>query len=117
METMKLTTNWDLDLDGHGNLATLSDKEAIAQNVATTCLVWRGEYYWDTSFGVPYRNILGQTPPLSSVSAYLNECALTVDGVTRVQVNLMRDNKDTNLRRLTGTITATTENGEINVNL
>ena len=86
MDTMKLTTDWDLDLDGSNNLATVDGREAIAQNVATTCLVWRGEYYWDTTFGVPYKNILGEQPPLSSLSAYLDECALTVDSVETVSI-------------------------------
>jgi hypothetical protein len=112
METMKLTTNWDLDLDGYGNLATVSENAAIAQNVATTCLVWRGEYYWDTDFGVPYKNILGEQPPLSSVSAYLSECAKTVDSVETVSVELKKDTE--NIRLLKGNILV---NGEINVSI
>ena len=110
METMKLTTNWDLDLDGYGNLATVSDDAAIAQNVATACLVWRGEFFWDITFGVPYKNILGEQPPLSSVSAYLSECAKTVDGVNEITVDLKRDAE--NIRLLKGNIII---NGEINV--
>jgi len=111
MDTMKLTTNWDLDLDGSNNFATVDGRQAIAQNIATTCLVWRGEYYWNTTFGVPYKNILGEQPPLSSLSAYLNECALTVDSVETVSVDLKKDNE--NIRNVKGTITA---NGDINVN-
>ena len=112
METMALTTKWDLDLDGYGNLATVSDEAAIAQNVATACLVWRGEYYWDTDFGVPYKNILGEQPPLSSVSAYLSECAQTVDSVETVTVELKKDTE--NIRLLKGNITV---NGDINVSI
>ena len=112
MDTMKLTTNWDLDLDGSNNLATVDGRQAIAQNIATTCLVWRGEYYWNTAFGVPYKNILGEQPPLSSLSAYLSECALTVDSVETVSVDLRKD-KD-NVRNIKGTITA---NGDINVSI
>ena len=111
MDTMKLTTDWDLDLDGSNNLATVDGTQAIAQNIATTCRVWRGEYFWDTNFGVPYKNILGEQPPLSSLSAYLSECALTVDSVETVSVDLRKDNE--NIRQVAGTITA---NGEINVN-
>lgn len=111
MDTMKLTKNWDLDLDGGNNFATIDGTSAIAQNIATTCLVWRGEYYWDTSFGVPYKNVLGEQPPLSSLSAYLTESALTVDSVERVTVDLKKDGG--NIRKVSGTITA---NGDINVN-
>ena len=112
MDTLKLTTDWDLDLDGANNLATIDGAEAIAQNVATTCLVWRGEYFWDTNFGVPYKNVLGEQPPLSSISAYLIECAQTVDEVETVTVDLQKDSQ--NIRLLKGTITA---NGDINVNI
>lgn len=111
MDTMKLTDAWDLDLDGSNNLATIDGTKAIAQNIATACLVWRGEYFWDDSFGVPYKNILGEQPPLSSLSAYLRKCALTVDSVEDVTVDLRKSNG--NLRNVTGTITA---NGDINVN-
>ena len=112
MDTMKLTTDWDLDLDGSNNLATVDGTQAIAQNIATACQVWRGEYYWDTNFGVPYRNILGQQPPLSSLSAYLSECALTVDSVENVSIDLRKDKG--NIRNVSGTITA---NGDINVSI
>ena len=36
MDTMKLTDNWDLDLDGSNNLATVDGTKAISQNIATT---------------------------------------------------------------------------------
>ena len=112
MYTMKLTADWDLDLDGSNNLSVVNGTEAIAQNIATACLVWRGEYYWNTNFGVPYRNILGQQPPLSSLSAYLSECALTVDSVERASIDLHKDKG--NIRNVSGTITA---NGDINVSI
>ena len=111
MDTMKLTDNWDLDLDGSNNLATVDGTKAISQNIATTCMVWRGEYYWDINFGVPYKNILGEQPPLSSLSAYLTECAMTVDSVETISIDLQKDNG--NIRNVSGTITA---NGDINVN-
>ena len=111
MDTMKLTDEWDLALDGSNNLATVDGTAAIAQNIATACLVWRGEYLLDTTFGVPYKNVLGEQPPLSSLNAYLAKTALTVDSVETVDIDLKKDNQ--NIRKVTGTITA---NGEINVN-
>ena len=111
MYTMKLAADWDLELDGSNNLSVVNGTEAIAQNIATTCLVWRGEYYWNTNFGVPYKNILGQQPPLSSLSAYLSECALSVEDVENVSIDLRKDSG--NIRNVAGTITA---NGDINVN-
>lgn len=111
MVSMALNEDWDLDLDGQGNLSTVDNEERLAQDVSTACLVWRGEGFWDTNFGVPYQNVLGQQPPLSSVSAYLSKTAQTVEGVEAVSVDLKKAN---NARKVTGTITI---NGETNVNI
>ena len=111
METMKLDyNNWDLDLDAQGNLATINNDGAIAQNVATACLVFKGEDFFDSNFGVPYKNVLGEMPALSLISEYMIETASTVDEVNNVDVQLKYLPKE---RRVGGTILI---NGDINVN-
>lgn len=111
METMKLDYgNWDLDLDASGNLATINGNNAIAQNVATACLVFKGEDYFNSDFGVPYKNVLGYLPSLSLISAYMAKTALTVDSVETVQPQLKYSTSD---RKVGGTILI---NGDINVN-
>ena len=112
MDTMALDSGtWDLDLDPQGNLKTYTGNNAIAQNVATACLVWRGEGYFDTTFGVPYRSILGEIPALSVLTAYLTQVALTAANVDTANPQLKINTTE---RKVGGTILI---NGEINVNL
>lgn len=91
MYSLKLDEEtWDLDLDTAGNLAT-TDTEAdrLAQDVATSCLVWRGESFWDSSFGVPWGAILGKTGySLSLIEGYIKEVAETVPEAETADVTL-----------------------------
>lgn len=110
METMKLDyDNWDLDLDAQGNLATINGDGAIAQNVATACLVFKGEDFFDSNFGVPYKNVLGEMPALGLISEYMQQTALTVDEVQTVEAQLEYKAKE---RKVGGQILI---NGVINV--
>ena len=40
MTSLKLTPDWDLQLDDMGNIATVDGGLQIAQDVATSCRVW-----------------------------------------------------------------------------
>lgn len=87
--TIKLDYDtWDLTLDNSGNLATCTGDLAIAQNVATACLVFKGEDIFDSDFGVPYKNVLGEMPSLSLISAYMAKTALTVENVSKAEPQL-----------------------------
>lgn len=89
MASIKLGTDWDLDVDGFGDIKTTeSDIDERSQNVALACSVWLGESYWNTNFGVPYRNILGYRVPNSLITAYLIRTAMTVSGVENVRIVL-----------------------------
>ena len=103
----------DITADNSGNLALVEDSDTNAaekaQNVATACLVWKGEGYWDTTFGVPYRNVLGKIPQLGLIMEYVSKTALTVNGVENVSVKLTRTGE-----KIGGTILI---NGETNVNI
>lgn len=87
--------NWDLDLDASGNLAAVDEPERLAQDVATTCLLWRGESFWDAEFGVPWKAILGGSGySLSLVEGYIKETAETVEGVETADVTLTQNRGD-----------------------
>lgn len=61
--TMKLTPDWDLTLDGDGNLATATSSEAVAQDVASACMVFAGECWFDSTLGIPWKEaVLGKRP-------------------------------------------------------
>ena len=87
-------STWDLSVDANGNIAFLSEippanspTTAEAQAAACAIKMFLGEYYWDTTQGVPYfTKILGQNPPLALLKQYLVTAALTVANVGSAQV-------------------------------
>jgi hypothetical protein len=101
--SMKLDeSNWDLDLDANGDLATVHAEERIAQDVATACLLWRGESMWDETAGVPYQTLLGGLGnAVHLVNGYLRETAETVLDVEDADPGLEIDRR---ARTLTGEI-------------
>ncbi|MFI2901358.1 hypothetical protein [Klebsiella aerogenes] len=96
MDTLTLTADWDLDVDVAGNWATVGDSTPgeltgpgmrLAQDVATRCLSWRGEVYYDADQGIRYEQILGQAPNMALVqSTYATE-ALKVPGCAQAIPN------------------------------
>jgi hypothetical protein len=86
--TLALDSTWDLTLDANGNIATLDEPAALAQDAASAILTFLGECYWDTTVGVPWlQQILGVTPPpLALIKKKLVDAALTVDDVVAAQV-------------------------------
>lgn len=86
MITFSLTKDWDLFLDGRGNIATKSDKEQIAQDVSSSCRVWRGEDIWNVNRGIPYKSeIMGQPVNISLLQAYANAEARRINDVQNAQ--------------------------------
>lgn len=109
MTSLLLTPDWDLQLDDMGNIATVSGGLQTAQDVATSCRVWKGEVLYDTERGVPYKEeILGQKPNLSLLQADYETEAKRIDGVTSVEVVVDSFNN----RELVPDIRITLENGE-----
>lgn len=89
MDTLQLDYgNWDLDVDARGSWATIgsstpkSDQTGpgmrLAQDVATRCLSWRGEVYYDTTQGLRYETIMGETPNMALLQSSFNTEALKV---------------------------------------
>lgn len=80
---------WDLSLDSSSNIAVIADPDALAQDAACAIRTFLGEYYWDTTIGVPYlTQILGVNPPppLALLKELLVDAALTVPNVASAQV-------------------------------
>lgn len=75
-------TQWDLVLDSNGNIALASPPYALEQDVASAVRLFLGELWYDTTKGIPYfEEILGQLPPVSLLTAYIEAAALSVPGV------------------------------------
>lgn len=83
MATLALSlADWDLFLDGNGNIAVAQPPYSTAQDVASAIRTFLGECFYDASVGVPYeQKFLGQSPPLAVLQAAMVDAALTVPGV------------------------------------
>lgn len=105
MNTLLLdTVAWDLCLDAGGNMALATEPYALAQDAACACKLFRGEYWYDTTLGVPWlQQLLGVSPPpMTLIKQLLTAAALTVPDVTEVLVFLT--NYDPRTRVLGGQV-------------
>lgn len=109
MKTIGLIDN-DVAVDNFGNILTKDGDNQIAQDVASSIKVWRGECPLDTTRGIVY------TEPdqiRNTLMFDINEQAQRIKGVAESTVifNSIED------RKLNTTVYITTESGEnINVN-
>ena len=109
---------WDLQTDAYGNWATVGDATPgdatgpglrLAQDVATRCLSWRGEVYYDAAQGIAYPQILGQAPNMALLQSAFTTEALNVSGCVQALPNFTFTGGAT--RVVTGTLTVTDING------
>lgn len=110
--TMQLDTGtWDLTLDGAGNLAVANDGYATAQDVASACLVFSGECYYDNTLGIPWKTeVLGKRPSPGYIQQKMQTEALKLPIVDKAMANVFFDK---NTRSMRGTIRVTDINGDI----
>jgi hypothetical protein len=63
----------------------VTGSDAIAQDLQQSLQVWLGEWFLDTTVGVPYlQQILVKNPNLDLIHADLVNAALAVDGVEQI---------------------------------
>ena len=119
MDTLALNPqNWDITTDALGNWATFGDATPssdqtgpgmrLAQDVATRCLAWLGEVYYDTTQGIRYEQIMGQTPNLALLQNSFNQEGLKVPGCQTALADFSFTNG--RVRQLTGTLTVSDTN-------
>ncbi len=113
MKTLLLDrTTWDLCLDANGNLAVASDPYSQAQDVASACLAFFGEVWYNTTLGVMYKTkILGFKPSIPFFKDQMVTQALTVPGVVSAQCFV----QGLTNREFTGQIQFTNTEGETTV--
>ena len=106
-----LNEHWDITLDGAGNIATTAGRYCDAQNVANAVRLFTRDAYLRQRNGVPHFSLdLGAKPAISEVRAIYRETALAVENIADATVDIA--GLDTDTRAMTGTIQATSENGE-----
>jgi|SRR5579875_86942 len=107
---MDLETN-DL-LITNGDLSLVTGSDAIQQDLQQTLQMYLGEWFLDTTKGVPYKQyILVKNPNLDVVQGLLLDSARNVPGVIEIQD--FSFNFDSSLRSASVSIVATNSNGEV----
>lgn len=113
MDTLALDISiWDLDVDVYGNWRTVGDATPgtlmgpgmrLAQDVATRCLSWRGEVYYDVTQGIRYETIMGYPPNMALIQSAFSQEALKVPLCATALVDFAFTGG--NARTITGTLT------------
>ena len=103
----------DLVIDDSGNLILIDNAERVAQQIKVTLLTLFGEYFLNTSFGVPYLDkILVKAPQRSVVESVLRAAVTAVPDVRRVIRLKLQQDGDT--REAVVTVDAETAFGLVN---
>ncbi len=79
--SLLLDSTWDLTTDSNNNVAVVLEPDSLAQDAASAIQTYLGEYYFDTTIGVPWRTqVLGVNPPppLALLKQLLIDAALGV---------------------------------------
>ncbi|MGV3346428.1 hypothetical protein ACGVWS_12055 [Enterobacteriaceae bacterium LUAb1] len=109
-KTLQLDTDtWDLMLDGQGYIAIASAPYAVAQDVASSCLVFSGECYYDNTLGIPWKDeVLGSRPSAGYIAKKLEREAKKLSVVDQALATVFFD-KDS--RTVRGAIRVTDNDG------
>lgn len=100
-----LDENWDLFVDEYGNIATKDEAEQLAQDVASSVRVWKGEVPFDIYRGVEYNK---PDENRQNLRQQMVEQVYYIDGVG----DCLIDFKELTNRTLKPIIYLTTEDGE-----
>lgn len=86
--TLLLALNdWDLTLDGNGNIAIATRDYAIAQNVANAIRLFTNDAYYEPERGVPHFIVdLKTNPQESLIRSKFLKTALAVEGVRQAEI-------------------------------
>lgn len=83
---LELSEDGDLALDLMGATRLIGGAQRVRQQVEITLRAFFGEWFLDTSFGVPYlEEILTKSPDRASIEAVLRSRIVDVPGVTAVR--------------------------------
>lgn len=94
----------------NNDLIIIDNAERVAQQILITLRFWFGEWFLDTTQGVPYLEyILVKNPNENHIRQILTESILSVEGVDTVD-NMELD-FDVRNRKMAVTYTATTDYG------
>ena len=76
----------DLHLDEGGSLAVVTDASTVAQHVRQRLMTYRGEWFLDTTAGVPWlTDLMGKAYDPALAEAVLKAEVLATDGVAAIE--------------------------------
>lgn len=82
MLDLKLTNDWDLDLNGESDVSVT---DSICQAVKLRLLWFLGEWRLGPGLGFPYfEEVFVKNPSEAKIQHYIREVVMAVDGVTDV---------------------------------
>ena len=109
MSDFKLNSNNDIAIENF-NFVIITEEENIAQRVLINLRVFLGEWFLDTTRGVPYyQSILIKNPDSSLVEAELRAVILSTNGIAKLKSFSMEFNAA--LRKLSVNFVAQTDEG------
>ena len=75
----------DIVLTDDGDIMLIDNAERVAQQIVISLRFWLGEWFLDTSLGVPYLEyVLGKNPNINHVRQVIAEAIMQVTGVSKV---------------------------------
>lgn len=105
MKTLALNDDWDIYIDDNSNIATKEKNERLAQDVASSVMVWKGECAFDVERGIEFSKMEEHR---NTIETEINNQALLVDGVADSYVEMTSFEN----RTLTPVIHVTNEENE-----
>ena len=112
--TMLLDENWDLVLTDAGNISMAEGAYATAQNLSNECRLFLRDAYFEMDRGIPHYLIeLGarDDPDKSLLRTYMRKACSRIPDLREV-TGISFEGLDREVRKLTGVIEFTTEEGE-----
>lgn len=101
--------SWDLMLDGSGNIAIADSGYSAAQDVASACLVFSGECYYDNTLGIQWKEeVLGRRPTPGYIASKMEAEAQKLPIVDQASAVIFFDK---NTRQTRGVIRITDTDG------
>lgn len=110
MKSLKITKDWDIDIDNNGNLIPIDGYEELCQTASHAVYTIMGEDPFNPNRGVPYfEDIIGGSVPRKSlIESYYRYEVKDIDGIDNLY--LVDDNYDNINRNYTAKIYITTNN-------
>jgi len=84
MRIVKTTSDGYLSIE-NGKTVFLNDIDAVAQNIYQTLRLFQGEFFLDTTKGIPYKQyVFKKSTPIEYISSIFESAILGVNGVISI---------------------------------